>query len=125
MEAAPGGLWTERTGQLLVLDELSSGFAQSSPANLQGWESLPLWGASPLLHSRPANGKKEQVGMSATLHAAPSGTSLGHGVMANTIDVRAWWRKMGHNRCSHWPLHGRPAAGTAGMPDMFLGLLVT
>lgn len=36
LEAAPGGLQTKRAGLLLALDQLSSGFAQSSPANIQG-----------------------------------------------------------------------------------------
>lgn len=54
--------------------------------------------------------------MSVMLRAAPSGTALGHGTMANTINVRAWWRQLGHDRCSCWLLHSSAAAGTAGMP---------
>lgn len=90
LEAAPGGIQTERPGLLLALDQLSSDFAHSSPANLQGWDSSALWGASPLLHSHSADSKKEQVGMSAMLHAAPLGTALGRGAMANTFNGRAW-----------------------------------
>lgn len=43
--------------------------------------------------------------MSTMLCAAPSGTALGHGAVANMIYVRTWWRRMGHNRCSCWPLY--------------------
>lgn len=75
-----------REQDLTVLDELISGF--SCPANIQGWEPSPQWGASPLLHSHLADSKKEQVGMSVTLHVAPSGTALGHGDMANAVNVK-------------------------------------
>lgn len=122
LEAAPGGLQTKRAGLLLALGQLSSGFAQSSPSNIQGWDSSPLQGTSPLLCSHPADGNKEQVEMSTMLRTAPSGTALRYGAMADTTDVRAWWRKMGHDRCSHWLLHGTAPAGTAGMPYMCLSI---
>lgn len=111
LEATPGGLQTESAGLLLVLDQLSAGFAQPRPANLQGWLFSALWGASPQPHSCPASCKKEQVETRAMFC-----TALGHRVMANTIDGRAWWRKMGHDRCGRWPLRGRAAAGTVGGP---------
>lgn len=37
LEAPPGGLQPESAALLLILDQLSSGFAHSRPADLQGW----------------------------------------------------------------------------------------